>query len=152
MSARELITDHLDLWTGAVTQKRSGGRGNNGKIELTGIKKLRELILELAVRGKLVEQDPSDEPASVLLERIAEEKARLVKEGKVKKPKKLPEIDEGETPFSIPHSWTFAKLGEAVEIVRYATSTTLAGWRQLEWPVGWGSCRQADDPPFPPCN
>ena len=121
MSARELITDHLDLWTGAVTQKRSGGRGNNGKIELTGIKKLRELILELAVRGKLVEQDPSDEPASVLLERIAEEKARLVKEGKVKKPKKLPEIDEGETPFSIPHSWTFAKLGEAVEIVRGIT-------------------------------
>ncbi|MGE4533830.1 hypothetical protein [Halomonas sp.] len=111
MSARELITDHLDLWTGAVTQKRSGGRGNNGKIELTGIKKLRELILELAVRGKLVEQDPSDEPASVLLERIAEEKAELVKEGKIKKPKKLPEITEAEKPFELPDGWTWVKFG-----------------------------------------
>jgi type I restriction enzyme S subunit len=51
MSARELITDHLDLWTGAVTTKSTAGRGTSsgmrGKIELTGIKKLRELILEL---------------------------------------------------------------------------------------------------------
>ncbi|MBE0490349.1 MAG: restriction endonuclease subunit S, partial [Halomonas sp.] len=87
MSASELITDHFDLWTCAVTAKSTAGRGpssgKRGKIELTGIKKLRELILELAVRGKLVDQDPSDEPASVLLERIAEEKARRVKEGKI---------------------------------------------------------------------
>ncbi|AXY41791.1 restriction endonuclease subunit S [Halomonas sp. JS92-SW72] len=110
MSARELITDHLDLWTGAVTQKRSGGRGNNGKIELTGIKKLRELILELAVRGKLVEQDPSDEPASVLLERIAEEKARLVKEGKIKKPRQLPKLAGMEKPFDLPNGWSWGQL------------------------------------------
>ncbi|WNK20943.1 hypothetical protein P1P91_04505 [Halomonas piscis] len=87
MSAQEMITEHLDLWTGAVKHKSGTGRGNHGKIELTGIKKLRELILELAVRGKLVQQDPSDEPASALLDRIAEEKARLVKEGKIKKPR-----------------------------------------------------------------
>ena len=116
MSARELITDHLDLWTGAVTQKRSGGRGNNGKIELTGIKKLRELILELAVRGKLVEQDPIDEPASVLLARIAEEKARLVKEGKIKKPKKLQEITEEGMPFELPEGWEWARLGNISQI------------------------------------
>ena len=60
MSARELITEHLDLWTGAVTKKSSSGRGNNGKVELTGIKRLRALILELAVRGKLVPQSPED--------------------------------------------------------------------------------------------
>ena len=48
------IIDHLDLWTGAVTKKSSSGRGNNGKIELTGIKKLRELIFELASRGALI--------------------------------------------------------------------------------------------------
>ena len=57
----DLITDHLDLWTSAVTYKR-------GEPELTGIAKLRELILELAVRGKLVPQDPEDEPAGKLLE------------------------------------------------------------------------------------
>jgi len=52
-----------------------------------GIRRLRELILELAVRGKLLPQDPSDEPANELLKRIAEEKARLVAEGKIKKDK-----------------------------------------------------------------
>ncbi|TDR52033.1 type I restriction enzyme S subunit [Halomonas ventosae] len=117
MSARELITDHLDLWTGAVTQKRSSGRGTNGKIELTGIKKLRELILELAVRGKLVEQDPDDEPASVLLERIADEKAWLVKEGKIKKPKKLPEIAEEEMYFELPSGWQWERLDHLFAIV-----------------------------------
>lgn len=113
MSARELITEHLDLWTGAVTHKSSAGRGRNGKIELTGIKKLRELILELAVRGKLVEQDPSDEPASVLLERIAEEKARLVKEGKIRKPRKLPPLTDTNKPFSLPERWEWSQI-EAV--------------------------------------
>ncbi|MDI5891090.1 restriction endonuclease subunit S [Halomonas rhizosphaerae] len=117
MSARELITEHLDLWTGAVTHKSSVGRGSNGKIELTGIKKLRELILELAVRGKLVEQDPRDEPASVLLERIAEEKARLVKEGKIKKPKKPPEITEEEKPFELPKGWQWARLSDVLRVI-----------------------------------
>lgn len=119
MSAQELITDHLDLWTGAVTHKRGTGRsasGKNGKIELTGIKKLRELILELAVRGKLVEQDPSDEPASVLLERIAEEKTRLVAEGKVKKPKNLPDIAEEEKPFELPWNWSWVRLGNISQV------------------------------------
>ncbi|WP_277811916.1 restriction endonuclease subunit S [Chromohalobacter canadensis] len=113
MSAQELITDHLDLWTGAVTHKSGTGRGNNGKIELTGIKKLRELILELAVRGKLVDQDPSDEPASILLERIAEEKARLVREGKIKKPRKLPPLIDANKPFSLPERWEWTQI-EAV--------------------------------------
>lgn len=122
MSAQKLITDHLDLWTGAVTHKRGTGRGasgKNGKIELTGIKKLRELILELAVRGKLVEQDPNDESASVLLEKIAEEKARLVKEGKLKKPKKLPEINQEEVTAELPTTWSWARLGE---ITNYGVS------------------------------
>ena len=67
----EVITNNLDLWTSALLTKSSAGRGSNGKQEAYGIKKLRELILELAVRGKLVPQDPNDEPASVLLEKIA---------------------------------------------------------------------------------
>ena len=106
----QLITDHLDLWSSAVRPKSSAGRGSNSKLELTGIKKLRELILELAVRGKLVTQDPSDEPASVLLERIAAEKARLVKEGKIKKSKPLPEITEDEIPFELPEGWSVSEL------------------------------------------
>jgi type I restriction enzyme S subunit len=107
-----LITDHIDIWTSAIKRKSSAGRGSNKKIELYGIKKLRELILELAVRGKLVPQDPNDEPASVLLERIAEEKKLLIKDGKIKKPKKLPEITEDEKPFELPKGWLFQKLPE----------------------------------------
>ncbi|UBO73943.1 restriction endonuclease subunit S [Aeromonas rivuli] len=112
MAIENLITDHLDLWSAAVRPKSSAGRGSNSKLELTGIKKLRELILELAVRGKLVPQDPSDEPASVLLERIAAEKTRLVKEGEIKKPKTLPEISEEDKPFGLPEGWEWVKLGD----------------------------------------
>ena len=65
----EVITDNLDLWTSALLTRSTAGRGSNGKLEAYGIKKLRELILELAVRGKLVPQDLSDEPASELLKR-----------------------------------------------------------------------------------
>ncbi|XEH50427.1 restriction endonuclease subunit S [Edwardsiella tarda] len=119
MAIENLITDHLDLWTAAVRPKSSAGRGSNSKLELTGIKKLRELILELAVRGKLVPQDPSDEPASVLLERIAAEKARLVKEKKIKKSKALPEIGEEEKPFELPAGWEWAKLGVCSADIHY---------------------------------
>ncbi|MFM4997569.1 restriction endonuclease subunit S [Aeromonas sanarellii] len=119
LKIENLITDHLDLWTAAVRPKSSAGRGSNSKLELTGIKKLRELILELAVRGKLVPQDPSDEPASVLLERIAAEKTRLVADGKIKKPKALPEISEEEKPFALPEGWEWAKLGVCSADIHY---------------------------------
>lgn len=107
----DLITEHLDLWTSAVTY-------NRGEPELTGIAKLRELILELAVRGKLVPQDPEDEPASELLERIEEEKTRLYKEGKIKKPNVLPEIEEEEKEFELPPGWQWARLGRLFNSVR----------------------------------
>lgn len=110
-SPEQLITDHLDIWTTAIEQKSSSGRGSSKKFSLHGIKKLRELILELAVRGKLVPQDPNDEPASVLLERIAAEKAQLVKDKKIKKPKAQPEISEDEKPFEVPEGWSIQRLG-----------------------------------------
>jgi len=115
----DLITEHLDLWTSAITYNngKGKGRGKNGESELTGIQKLRELILELAVRGKLVPQDPEDEPASKLLERIEVEKARLYKEGKIKKPKKLPEVTEEEKPFELPPGWKWVRLGNIGQIV-----------------------------------
>lgn len=112
MSVEKLITEHIDIWTAATQAKSASGRGSNKKHELYGIKKLRELILELAVRGKLVPQDPSDEPASVLLERIDAEKARLEKEGKIKKPKALPEIAEDEKPFALPVGWEWGRVNE----------------------------------------
>lgn len=77
-----------------------------------GVAKLRELILTLAVQGKLVPQDASDEPASVLLQRIHAEKARLVAEGKIKKEKTLLEITEEEKPFELPVGWEWVRLGE----------------------------------------
>ena len=70
-----------------------------------GVQKLRELILQLAVQGQLVPQDPTDEPANALLERIAAEKKRLVREGVIRKVKSLPLVREEEVPFEIPDSW-----------------------------------------------
>ena len=112
MAVEKLIVDHIDTWTTALQTRSTAGRGSSGKIDLYGIKKLRELILELAVRGKLVPQDPNDEPASVLLERIAAEKAELVKQGKIKKQKPLPEISEEEKPFELPAGWEWVALQE----------------------------------------
>ncbi|MEX6233343.1 restriction endonuclease subunit S [Providencia hangzhouensis] len=111
MTVEKLITDHIDIWSSALQTRSTAGRGSSGKIDLYGIKKLRELILELAVRGKLVPQDPNDEPASELLKRIAAEKAELVKQGKIKKQKPLPEISEDEKPFELPEGWEWVRLG-----------------------------------------
>lgn len=110
LAINPLITDHIDIWTSAILAKSTSGRGSNKKNELYGITKLRELILELAVRGKLVPQDSNDEPASVLLEKIAAEKAELVKEGKIKKSKPLAEISEDEKLFDVSQGWTWCRL------------------------------------------
>ena len=71
---------------------------------------LKQTILQLAVMGKLVKQDPNDEPASELLKQIAEEKAKLIKEGKIKKSKPLLEISNEEKQYEIPHNWVWARL------------------------------------------
>ncbi len=118
MSAQELITDNIDLWTSTIKAKSTQGRGSNKKRELYGIKKLRELILELAVRGKLVQQDPDDEPASELLKRIAAEKEQLIKEGKIKKSKPLLEISDNEKSFDLPIGWEWVQFGLIAEIER----------------------------------
>lgn len=77
-----------------------------------GIKKLRELILTLAMQGKLVSQDPNDQPASELLKEIEAEKRRLVKSGKIKLQKPLPEIKSEEQPYELPVGWEWVRLGE----------------------------------------
>lgn len=108
-----LLTDHLDLCASADTEKKSGrGRSSGNAASVYGIRKLRELILELAVRGKLVPQDSKDEPASVLLEKIAKEKLRLIKEGKIKKEKPLPEITEEAMDYELPSGWELVRLAD----------------------------------------
>jgi type I restriction enzyme S subunit len=96
-----LLTDNLPLLAGASN----------------GIKKLRELIRELAIRGKLLPQDSNDEPAIELLQPIVEEKARLVREGKLKKQKPSANIGTVEKPFDFPKGWLPAYLADIVAIV-----------------------------------
>ena len=85
-------------------------------------KKLRQKILDLAIRGKLVTHDPNDEPASVLLERIRAEKERLIQEGKIKRSKKSASDDEIEAPFEIPESWEWTTIGEIALSILYGVS------------------------------
>jgi type I restriction enzyme, S subunit len=115
MKTENIITQNLDIWSSAIKTRSSAGRGSNNKRELYGIKKLRELILELAVRGLLVPQDPNDEPASELLKKITAEKSKLIKEGRIKKQKPLPPISDEETPFELPKGWEWVRLGDAGE-------------------------------------
>ncbi|EAO9683380.1 restriction endonuclease subunit S [Salmonella enterica subsp. houtenae] len=112
MAVEKLIVDHIDTWTTARQTRSTAGRGSSGKIDLYGIKKLRELILELAVRGKLVPQDPNDEPASVLLRGMKKQQEVLIKDKKIKKPKKLPPIDEILESISIPQGWELCYLND----------------------------------------
>ena len=102
-------------------------------------KKLRQKILDLAIRGKLVPQDPSDEPASVLLERIKAEKERLIKEGKIKRSKKTAKTSDtphyGNVPFEIPDNWEWCKLGDIVDFqggYAYKSNTYV---NQSDWQV-----------------
>lgn len=80
---------------------------------------LRLSILQDAIQGKLVPQNPSDEPASVLLGRIQQEKEELVKTGKIKKQKKLPSIKPEEIPFELPDGWEWVRLGELLLLSEY---------------------------------
>ena len=91
-----------------------------------GVARLRELILTLAVQGKLVPQDPSDEPASELLKQIRAEKDRLIAEGKIKRDKPLAEIVDEEQPFELPDGWQWVRLNALLQKIG-AGSTPLGG-------------------------
>ena len=75
-------------------------------------KQIRQSILQYAVQGKLVKQNPQDEPASELLKRIKAEKEKLIKEGKIKKEKPLPPITRDEIPYELPQGWEWVRLGD----------------------------------------
>ena len=102
-------------------------------------KKLRQKILDLAIHGKLVPQDPNDEPASVLLERIKAEKERLIKEGKIKKSKKSAKTSDTphyeNVPFEVPSSWVWCRLDDIVSFqggYAYKSNTYV---NQSDWQV-----------------
>jgi type I restriction enzyme S subunit len=86
-----------------------------------GVARLRELILPLAVQGKLLPQDPADEPASVLLKKIRAEKDRLIAEGKIKRDKPLAGIEDEEKPFELPQGWKWVRMGALM-------NSSEAGW------------------------
>ena len=76
------------------------------------VPRLRRFVLDLAVRGKLVDQDPNEEPAAELLKRIAKEKARLVKARESRREKSLPEIESDDVPYEIPYGWEWTRIRE----------------------------------------
>jgi len=78
---------------------------------------LKNSILQLAIQGKLVEQRPEEGTGEELYQQIQAEKQRLIKEGKLKKEKPLPEITEDEKPFDIPESWKWVRLGEISQLL-----------------------------------
>ena len=97
------------------------------KKQLMDTKKLRQKILDLAIHGKLVPQDPNDEPASVLLERIKAEKERLIKEGKIKRSKKSGSSDTlhyENVPFEVPSSWVWCRLEDITVLIEDCPHTT----------------------------
>jgi len=85
--------------------------------QLTLVKKLRQQLLQEAVQGKLVPQNPNDEPASELLKKIKAEKQKLIAEGKLKKEKELPPIKADEIPFEIPEGWVWCRLNDICEAI-----------------------------------
>lgn len=112
-----------------------------------GVARLRELILTLAVQGKLLPQNPQDEPASVLLKKIRAEKDRLIAEGKIKRDKPLTTIAEDEKPFEVPVGWEWVRFGDLVNASDAGWSPTCIGsprrsgfWGVLKVSaVSWGA-------------
>ena len=83
----------------------------------TSLETLDKVILDLAIKGKLVEQNQDDEPASELIKRIKAEKQRLIDEKVIKKEKPLPPIEDEEIPFNIPNNWEWVRLGNIIQVI-----------------------------------
>ena len=109
-------------------------------------KALRQKILDLAIHGKLVPQDPNDEPASVLLERIRAEKERLIKEGKIKRPKKTKTTsDKPHYPYQLPKGWVWCKLEDIASIGTGATPLTKCKEYYLNGNIPWVNSSSTKD-------
>lgn len=116
-----------------------------------GVARLRELILTLAVQGKLVPQDPADEPASELLQKIRVEKERLIAEGKIRRGKPLTAIAEAEKPFELPQGWEWASLARigVINPRNEAKDEVLASFVQMSSiPVGFSATHLSEPRPW----
>jgi type I restriction enzyme S subunit len=119
----DVLTNNFDAWTSAIERKSTAGRGGSKKFRLYGIEKLRGLILDLAMRGKLVPPDPDDEPASELLKRIKAERRKLVATGEIgkaresSKPLLVP-------PYEIPRNWSWIQVSDVGHDWGQTTPTT----------------------------
>jgi len=123
----------------------------------TAVDRLEQAILQLAVRGRLVPQNPADEPASALLQKIRTEKDRLIATGQLKRDKPLPPVSDEEKPFALPDGWEWARFGELI-------LSSDAGWSPScestpregnEWgvlkvsAVSWGEFRPEENKALP---
>lgn len=104
-----LVSDHLDIWTAATERKNGAGRGRGKGVSLYGIERLRALILDLAVRGRLVPQDAHDGTGAALLEAIEAERKRQFSSGETKRLTSPDPLKD--TPFPIPESWAWTQIG-----------------------------------------
>ena len=108
-----LLVDDLDIWIGAILRKTGSGRGNGGKLALYGIDKLRSLIIDLAVRGKLVPQDPVDGDAGELLKRAKQ----AINKAVAQKQRRAPKATKFEPPkTALPHGWVWARMIDIAQI------------------------------------
>ena len=112
----KLITDNIDVWTSAIKKRSSQGRGSNKKIELTGIKKLRELILELAVQGKLLPQHLSDKCPRTSVSKSIDQRELLINEGIIKKSRSKKAIKD-EHFYSYPATWQSARIEDLLQVI-----------------------------------
>ena len=116
-----------------------------------GVARLRELILTLAVQGKLVPQDPKDEPASELLKKIRAEKDRLIAEGRIKRDKPLAEIAAEEKPFGLPKGWEWSNLATVgvINPRNDASDETIASFVEMRSiPVAFSAEHVAESRPW----
>lgn len=111
-----LITDNIDVWTSAIKKRNATGRGSSKKIELTGIKKLRELILELAVQGKLLPQNLNDKCPITSVSQSIDKREVLISEGVIKKSRSKKTIKD-EHFYSYPDTWQSARIEDLLQVI-----------------------------------
>lgn len=143
----QLITDHLDIWTAATERKSSAGRGNGGAVSLHGINKLRELIFQLAVRGKLVVQDKKDQSVEGLLREIAQLRTQVLKDQKaVGKWSAASKFEEPKRPP--PDGWKWVPLADVLDW--HVGGGTPSKTRQEYWNGGipWASVKDVGHEKF----
>ena len=141
----ELLTENIGAWTEAVKLKSSTGRGGGSGVELFGVKKLRELILDLAVRGLLVPQDCCEEAAVEQIERFKAEKSRLILSGALRKQKSLHQIEANEIGFELPSGWEVARLGTVSVLITKGTTPTSVGFQFESTGVSFIKVENIDD-------